>query len=619
MRRDLDAQQACLIREVDAVIDTVNDARECYARLGDARLLAVHYPIAFGGRDLSLACHAAVSERIGVRGLPDVPHLITVQAVGCAILTFGSEIQQEQWLTPIASGRLLASLLLSEPDAGSDLTRVTTVAVRDGEGWRLNGRKAWSMWTTWSKIALCCVRTREGKHRYDGISLFIVDLSHPGVTIEPVGRACPEPYYTVTFDDVRLEADALLGRLHGGWALLPTIIGFERGGFDYLTRAQTWLAAAETKLRELPADRQAELAAGFAQRAFHVGNARALSYHAAATADGLEMDEITVSYAKLASGQAAQSVARWAGEELLPLSPNLAKAVAEAPELTISGGARELQLDLISGDPAIGSNELIDLKLDAVQQKLVDALRESDLTASPDASGWEVFDALGITETLVPEPGSPAILGQLDWCLVLEELGASCRDHTLIRAVRTFLDVYPQTPQAAEAFRQWARDHRAGLTPEFGLLTDKEAVRDRELLAIAAYALGVARSCLRAAQERAAHRIVANRPLLEYQGTSHRLAQCAVDLAVARAGLRRAASGEDDGEPAGHSAPAAAAASISTALDCAHTAVQVFGAAGTSNPEIVRLFRAAYALAEVTGSPRELWRASGKRLLRLGT
>jgi alkylation response protein AidB-like acyl-CoA dehydrogenase len=122
-----------------------------------------------------------------------------------------------------------------------------------------------------------------------------------------------------------------------------------------------------------------------------------------------------------------------------------------------------------------------------------------------------------------------------------------------------------------------------------------------------------------AAQERAATRVVANRPLLEYQGTAHRLAQCAIDLAVARAGVRRAASGEDDGEPASYQAPASAAASVSCALDCAHTVVQIFGAAGTSHPAIVGLFRAAYALPALTSAPRELWRSAGTRRMRLGT
>lgn len=294
----------------------------------------------------------------------------------------------------------------------------------------------------------------------------------------------------------------------------------------------------------------------------------------------------------------------------------------------------------------------MDLIVDAAMQKLVDAIRESDLAAAPEASGWEVFDGLGITEMLVPTPDGPAALGQLAWCLVLEELGGSCRDHSLIRSVRTFLDVYPHGPQpkrAAEAFGQWVGAHRAGLSPQtvliehspaagprvwrtpssvpaLGELPDVvldpsavEAVADRQLLAVAAYALGIARRCLRAAQERADGRTIAGRRLLEYQGTSHRLAQCAVDLAVARAGLRRTATGEDDGKPAAHRAPAAAAASVTAALDCAHTAVQIFGAAGTSNPEIIRLFRAAYALPALTGAPAELWRSAGIRRMQNGS
>lgn len=366
MLRELDPLQASLAAEVDGVLDALGPyagVRESFEALGAARLLAVHYPVEYGGRGLSLAAHSAVSERIGLRGLPDVAHLITIQGVGCPLLTFGTAAQREYWLPQIASGLLLASLLLSESGAGSDLTRVTTAAVPDGDGWRVSGRKTWSLLTEWSRIALCSVRTREGDSRYDGISLFLVDLADPGVTIEKTHRAAGEPYYTVTFEDVRVTADALLGELHKGWALLPTTIGFERGGFDYLTRAQAWLGAAAAELVSLPAADREALAADFVRREFLVENARALAYHAASTADGLEMDETVTSYAKLASGLAAQSLARWSGEELLvlpgtaqdgPVRTLLRAAVAEAPELTISGGAQELQLDLIAGEFMIG-------------------------------------------------------------------------------------------------------------------------------------------------------------------------------------------------------------------------------------------------------------------------
>jgi alkylation response protein AidB-like acyl-CoA dehydrogenase len=364
--REFDPVQAALVAEADKVLDALGpdaSVQESFEALGAARLLAVHYPVEYGGRGLTLAHHSAVAERIGLRGLPDVAHLITVQGVGCPILSFGTDTQRARWLPQIASGRLLASLLLSEADAGSDLTRVMTTAVPDGDGWRVNGRKTWSLLTRWSGIALCSVRTLQSTSRYDGISLFLIDPTAPGVRIEETPRAAGQPYWTVSFEDVRIESEALLGELHKGWALLPTVIGFERGGFDYLSRAQSWLAAVATELSARPAADREVLAADFVRREFLVENARALAHHAAATAYGLEMDETIAAYAKLASGLAAQSVARWAGEELLsaagtdeagPVRSLLHAAVAEAPELTISGGAQELQLDLIAGEFEIG-------------------------------------------------------------------------------------------------------------------------------------------------------------------------------------------------------------------------------------------------------------------------
>lgn len=374
MLLDLNMSQATLVAEVDRVIDPILEAepgqpfsmeivRECFARLGYARLIAVHYPSEYGGRNLSIADHAAVSERIGLRGLPDVVHLVTVQGVGCAVLAFGTVGQRQRWLPPIAAGTLLASLLLSEEGAGSDLTRITTAATAEGDGWRLHGGKAWSLRTDWSRLALCLARTRRGIHRYDGISLFLVDLAAPGVEINKIDRACGELYHTVTFNDVRIDGDALLGTLHEGWALLPAVIGFERGGFDYMSRAQTWLSLSKKRMCALPLDIQVSLTPGFVQQEFLVESARALAYHAASTGETANVSENMVAYAKLATSQAAQSVARWAGEELLPLVGRwdggsahavLEAAVVEGPEFTISGGARELQLDSIAGDPTIG-------------------------------------------------------------------------------------------------------------------------------------------------------------------------------------------------------------------------------------------------------------------------
>jgi 3-oxo-4-pregnene-20-carboxyl-CoA dehydrogenase beta subunit len=370
MRFELDAVQKALVAEVDQVCESLGrdaDPRKVMEHLGRERLLAVHYPIRYGGRGLPLAAHAAVCERLGELELPDVAHLISVQAVGCTILSYGTDAQKERYLPAIAGGLLFASILLSETGAGSDLAGIKTTAVADNSGWRISGTKAWSLHTDWSGLALCSARTRHGGHRYDGISLFLIDLAAPGVRLCPAARASGSPYFTVSLDGVHVGENALLGRLDHGWVLLPAAIGFERMGFDYLTRARRWLAAAETMLHRRTAAEQTELAADLVGCRSKIESARALAYHAVNGAQGLDMDEIAMAYAKLACGRAAQAVARWVGREFsaaLAAGPGepeaqeaavLRAAVDEAPEFTVSGGAQELQLDLIASEFPIGA------------------------------------------------------------------------------------------------------------------------------------------------------------------------------------------------------------------------------------------------------------------------
>src|SRR3954470_24963708 len=121
MRFTPDEVTSGLVEEVDEVFanaDTGASDRELFAMLGDRGLVAVHYPVEYGGRGMRLTDHAAVVERMGAAGLPDEVHLVTVQGVGCTLLTAGTEEQRRNWLPRIAAGRSFANLLLSEPKAG---------------------------------------------------------------------------------------------------------------------------------------------------------------------------------------------------------------------------------------------------------------------------------------------------------------------------------------------------------------------------------------------------------------------------------------------------------------------------------------------------------------------
>ena len=360
MRFDPSPAQRALLAEIDELLDAAPagaSARELFALLGARRLLAVHYPERFGGRGLPPADQAVVAEHLGVRGLPDEVHLVTVQGVGCTILAHGDEQQRERRLPPIAAGRACASLLLSEEQAGTDIAGIDTVASATAGGYVLDGRKAWNLRADWSSFGLCSARTRAGAGRYDGISLFIVDFDSPGVRVEPVDRATGEPYFTVHLDGVRVDAADRVGPEHEAWHLLVRAIGFERAGFDYLSRARRWLRAAERIVESRPPAERAALRPALLQHERAVATARALAYHAVGGGDGLEMDEAASAYSKLACGEAAQSLARWAGLELAGCADDpafaeeaamLRDACAEAPELSISGGAVELQLDLIA-------------------------------------------------------------------------------------------------------------------------------------------------------------------------------------------------------------------------------------------------------------------------------
>ena len=136
---------------------------------------------------------------------------------------------------------------------------------------------------------------------------------------------------------------------------------------------------------------------------------------------------------------------------------------------------------------------------------------------------------------------------------------------------------------------------------------------DLVLLGRAAVALGTAQRALVLARHRAGTRFVGGRPLIERQSTGHRLARGSAQIAVVRATVLAAGRDEDAGVAAGYRAPASAAASAEAAYACAQALVQVYGAAGTSDPEATAAFEACQAAATAVGPAPRLWLRAGRR------
>ena len=190
-------------------------------------------------------------------GAPVGAHWIGDRQSGPLILRLGSEEQRQRFLPGIIRGELSFCIGLSEPDSGSDLAGLRTRAERTNDGWRLNGRKVWTTFAHLSDYMIALVRTSpapEGGSRHVGLSQVLVDLRAPGVTVRPIRDVLgKESFNEITFDDVMLPADALIGAEGAGWAQATSELAFERSGPDRFLSAFPLLVAAVDALKEDPA------------------------------------------------------------------------------------------------------------------------------------------------------------------------------------------------------------------------------------------------------------------------------------------------------------------------------------------------------------------------------
>ncbi len=189
-------------------------------RLGELGFFGLTFPEAYGGIGGDYVTYAIGMEELGrvdssVRGIVSSSSGL----FGKPVLDHGTEEQKQQWLPRICSGELLGCFGLTEPDSGSDPGSLVTSARRDGSDWILNGQKMFITNGTWAGV--CLVFARTGGLGPKGISAFIVPTDSPGFEARTIhgklglrGQATAELYLT----DVRVPADALLGKEGGGFA-----------------------------------------------------------------------------------------------------------------------------------------------------------------------------------------------------------------------------------------------------------------------------------------------------------------------------------------------------------------------------------------------------------------
>ena len=209
--------------------------------LGAKGWLGLSIPKQYGGHDASPFERFVVSEELLAAGAPVTAHWIADRQSAPLILRHGTDAQKQRYLPPICAGEMYFCIGMSEPASGSDLASVRTKADRQPDGsWLLNGRKVWTTNADRCHAMIALVRTDPASERHAGLSQIIVDLTLPGVMVRPIKDLSGHEHFNeVTFDNVRLDADALIGVEGDGWAQATSELAFERSGPERFLSAMT--------------------------------------------------------------------------------------------------------------------------------------------------------------------------------------------------------------------------------------------------------------------------------------------------------------------------------------------------------------------------------------------
>ncbi|MER8188480.1 acyl-CoA dehydrogenase family protein [Kitasatospora sp. NPDC094015] len=330
---------------------------EVFRLLGERGWLAANWPVEYGGLGLRAVDAATVAEELGLAGVPDVAHVLSVDIVGLFLLMAGTDEQKARHLPPLARGERLATVLYSEPGVGSDLGSLRTTAEREGERWRVTGRKIYSQKSQFASQALCAARTCDGTG--SGITLFLVDLTGPGVRVSPIWNATEERFDDVTLD-VLVGDDDRIGPLHAGFAVLNTCLALERTGIDYQAKVRRWFDSVRDTAEQLGLLGDEALRQRLVALDTEILAGRLLAYQAVEAVDAGAVDPVVSARSKWFNTELARAVVelaldvaglagtatRWDGE------PGWRETVEgiyrESPNLRLSAGTSEIMLKVVA-------------------------------------------------------------------------------------------------------------------------------------------------------------------------------------------------------------------------------------------------------------------------------
>jgi alkylation response protein AidB-like acyl-CoA dehydrogenase len=316
-------------------------------RLGRAGYIGVNIPTRYGGHGRSALERYIVIEELLAAGAPVGAHWIADRQTAPLLLRYGTEKQQQRFLPAIARGECFFSIGLSEPEAGSDLSALRTVARPVPGGYCITGQKLWTTNAHRSHflVVLACTTARSDNPR-DGLSQLVVDLSSDHVEVRPIELLNGTAHFNEVFlNDVFVADDMVIGRVNAGWDQVMAELAYERSGPERLLSTFPLLVQL-VRVLDTP---QQPAAALLGRMIARISALRSLSRSIAVGLDASEDMSVQAALVKDAGTRQEQDLvelcrtaAAWARPPDEQFRQLLASALLATPGFTLRGGTNEI-------------------------------------------------------------------------------------------------------------------------------------------------------------------------------------------------------------------------------------------------------------------------------------
>jgi len=352
----MDAQPEQLSQTVDTP-----PKRAFMRKLSERGWLGMSWPKEYGGQERSGIYDFILTEALSRVGAPQPGKGVGI--VGKTIIRHGNEKLKSFFLPKIIAGEIEFAIGYSEPQAGSDAASMQLKADKTPGGWVLNGRK---IWTTSAHFAdWYWVGARTAEHKHNGITLFLIEMNHPGFTIHPTMTIGDERTNEVFFDNVFVSDDFVVGKVNSGWTYICEALDLERFAMMPVGPLEMKVAAFVDWVRDARRDDQPVKDDPAARRSIahavtQLQVSRMLQRRVISEALGDRVPSIESSQYKLYMNTAGQRVANAAldvmgpsaqlkpGQEGAPVNGRFERSYRYTVVDTIGGGTSEVQKNIIA-------------------------------------------------------------------------------------------------------------------------------------------------------------------------------------------------------------------------------------------------------------------------------